>query len=213
MSDMTSGKLGLQTFQNGANGWARGANKNFEIIDGRITALAGDVDQRALDIERLVASFSQLIEESVDQADASAILQSQIIITAIVNELKTYIDQVLDTPLERAQTNQSTIIAAITTERARLDRLEALITAKFNTLESSINSGFVAIDQDLISLYDKIVQMRDLIVAQLAALAHQFAEHIDYVNNPNEHRVTFEQMGGSAALRYIADPDHDARYI
>jgi len=207
----TGGNLQLEIFQEGTKGWGQGVNRNMSKIDSKMILLHTQAKDKATDIEKVVASYSADILSLVEEASADYVTKAETLKASIVAELKDYIDELIGDHLTRALDNQAAVQASITTLQTQLNALEDIITGEFNSIESTINERFSGLSSDLSAKYSSVIVMRDQLLTTIAGIAEKLDTHLADRTNP--HRVTFEDAGGSAALRYISDTDKDKRYL
>ena len=73
-----------------------------------------------------------------------------------------------------------------------------------------ILAEYLTVSSDLQARYQSVQAMAETLEGLLGTLRDKIGHHISDTYNP--HRVTFEQAGGTAALRYQAS-DKDERYL
>lgn len=207
----TSGKLGLETFAPGSTGWGTGMNNNMRTIDTQMTVLNNRSRDTATDVEKTVAKHTATIMRLLQESTADYTLNAEVVKTAAVTEIKSYVDSLLEPHIQSALNNQQAVTDVITTLRSTLDTLAAQITTAFNTLEETINASYSDLTSSLNTKYSSVQTMRDQLLAQLNTIALKVDDHLTNLDNP--HRVTFEQAGGSAAVKYVADTNRDGRYL
>jgi hypothetical protein len=207
----TPGALGLHVPAPGDNGWADLMNENLGKIDEGITSINNDLVAQAGNIETQLAARSAEIATSMAAANASFAEIAEAVKADLVTQLKIYIDTLLGGVAVTASGNMSAVMSSIQSEKARLDAAEALINTSFANQEQKIITDWAALDTQLGGLGSAAAEMAATLTAELNLLASGMASHLTSTGNP--HRVTFQQVGGSAALRYVADSTKDKRYI
>jgi hypothetical protein len=208
---MNTPALSLYVPAPGENGWAEGMNNNLSLIDNGITAINNDLVAQAGNIETQLAARSAEIATTMAAANASFAEIAEAVKADLVNQLKTYINTLLGGVAVTASGNMAAVMSSIQSEKARLDAAEALINTSFATESQKIDTDWAALDTQLGGLGTAASEMAATLTAELNLLASGMASHLTSTGNP--HRVTFQQVGGSAALRYVADSTKDKRYI
>lgn len=205
----TDGKLGLSVFE--GRGWGPSMNRNFRKIDAYVTQYYQSAQTRAADVEAVVASYSAAILAELQNATGDYAQKAELLKTQIVEEVKSYIDGVLQPHIQAANANRTTVLAVIDDLRDQIQTLENLITQRFSEVESTLNTNFTNVESDVASKYSSIQAMRDQMLDLLNGLATRLDAHLTDQENP--HRVTFEQAGGASAVKYQANEDKDGRYL
>lgn len=207
----TDGLLRLNTFLDSANNWADGMNQNMVSVDREVTRIHQDSVERALDIETAIAARASEILQLVQQATGDYSTTAASIRDNAVSELKVYIDALMDPHIQVALANQNTIFAALADTQSRLDALETVINEEFNRVEAIVVSLYSNLSTDLDSKLAEVQSMRAQLVDLVNNVAETLSEHVQDTDNP--HRITFAQAGGAEAVKYVADPSKDIRYL
>jgi hypothetical protein len=207
----TPGALGLHVPAPGDNGWADLLNNDLALIDDNITSLNNGMKTQAGNLEDQIALRSAEIATQMTAANASFAEITEAVKADVIIQLKAYIESLMGPIAVTASGNMAAVMASIQTEKARLDAAEALINSSFAAQEQKIISEWNALNTQLGDLGAAASEMAATLTAELNLLASGMAEHLTSTGNP--HRVTFQQVGGSAALRYVADSTKDKRYI
>lgn len=207
----TNGKLGLKVFGPGQDGWAGDMNKNLECLDGNISDLHEQMITKATDLESQMAARSAEIAAAMVAGNASFAEVAEAVKAEILSQFKTYVDTMIQSVVVTASGNMTAVMSSIESEKARLAVAENLINSSFDAQEQRITNEWADLGSQVGGLGAAASAMAATLTAELNLLASGMASHLESTGNP--HRVTFQQVGGAAALRYVADSTKDKRYI